>query len=189
MRTLVELQDGRVQVHSPGLGKGSEFTVKLPAVIDSRRHERTTVIEPKKPPKRPMRILIAEDNVDSADSMSLLLRLYGHEVHVARTGPTAVEMAASCRPDVLLLDIGLPGMDGYEVARTLRARPEFKHVTICALTGYTPSDADRQRQQATGFDHHFVKPIRVEVLLDLFKTISKQPPLQDEDCGAADPSS
>jgi len=182
VRTLVEMQDGRVQAQSAGLGKGSEFTVKLPAVGGTGRHEPTTAIEPVKKPERPLRVLVAEDNVDSADSMSLLLRLYGHEVHVARTGPTAVEMAESCRPDVILLDIGLPGMDGYEVARTLRAMPEFKHVTICALTGYTPSDADRQRQQETGFDHHYVKPLRLEVLIDLFKTIAKQPPLRDEHC-------
>lgn len=182
VRTLVELQDGRVQAQSAGLGKGSEFTVKLPAVGGVSLTEPSTVLAAIKRPERPLRILIAEDNVDSADSMSLLLRLYGHEVHVARTGPTAVEMAVHCRPDVMLLDIGLPGMDGYEVARTLRDRPEFKHVTICALTGYTPSDADRQRQAATGFDHHFVKPIRLEVLIDLFKSVAKQPLLRDENC-------
>ena len=75
--------------------------------------------------------------MDSADSLNLLLRLYGHDVQVARTGPTALEMASACRPDVVLLDIGLPEMDGYEVARRLRERPEFKDVMMCAVTGYT----------------------------------------------------
>jgi CheY-like chemotaxis protein len=98
--------------------------------------------------------------------------LHGHEVQVARTGPTAVEVASGWRPDVVLLDIGLPGMDGYQVAKALRAKPEFKTVMICAITGYTPSDADRERQQQTGFDHHLVKPVSLQTLLDLFKTVA-----------------
>ena len=106
-----------------------------------------------------------------ADSLSMLLRLYGHEVRVARTGPTALEMAAAFRPDVVLLDIGLPGMDGYQVARRLRAKPEFKGVMLCALTGYTPSEADRQRPQQAGFDHYFVKPVSLEKLLGLLRTL------------------
>lgn len=80
-------------------------------------------------------------------------------------------MASTSRPDVVLLDIGLPGMDGYQVAQLLRARPEFNGVVICALTGYTPSDADRQRHQESGFDHYFVKPVSLEKLNELFRTI------------------
>ena len=94
-----------------------------------------------------------------ATRLSMLLRLHGHEVQLARTGPAALEMASASRPDVVLLDIGLPGMDGYQVAKRLREQPEFKDVMMCALTGYTPSEADRQRQQETGFDHYFVKPV------------------------------
>ena len=94
-----------------------------------------------------MRVLVVDDNVDAADSLAMLLRLHGHEVQVARTGPTALEMASASRPDVVLLDVGLPGMDGYHVAKRLRERPEFKDVVMCALTGFTPSEADRQRQQ------------------------------------------
>ena len=116
-------------------------------------------------------MLVVEDNVDAADSLSMLLRLYGHEVQVARTGPTALEMASASRPDVVLLDIGLPGMDGYQVARHLRERPEFKDVMLCALTGYTPSEADRQRQQESGFDHYFVKPVSLEKLIELFEKV------------------
>ena len=110
-----------------------------------------------------------------ADSLSLLLRLYGHKVELARTGPTALEMASASRPDVVLLDIGLPGMDGFQVAQRLREKPEFKDVVICALTGYTPSEADRQRQQETGFDHYYVKPLDLAKLLEMFKSVVGQP--------------
>jgi CheY-like chemotaxis protein len=116
-------------------------------------------------------VLVVEDNIDAADSLSLLLRLYGHDVQWARTGPTALDMASAFRPDVVLLDIGLPGMDGYQVAQRLREKPEFKDVTMCALTGYTPSEADRQRQQETGFDHFYVKPVELAKLLELFRTV------------------
>ena len=171
VRTLVELQDGRVQAQSGGLGQGSEFTVRLPVVSVAPLQGSNTMLEPGENAGRSLRILIVEDDVDSGDSLNLLLRLYGHEVQVARTGPTALEMASAFRPDVVLLDIGLPGMDGYQVARRLRERPEFKEVMMCALTGYTPSEADRQRQQETGFDHYYVKPVDLARLLELFKTV------------------
>ncbi len=174
VRTLVEMQAGRVQAQSKGVGQGSEFTINLPVVSAPTGHGVETVLNPIVNFRRPLHILIAEDNVDSADSLSLLLRLYGHDVRVARTGPTALEMASASRPDLLLMDIGLPGMDGYEVVRRLRERPEFKSVTVCALTGFTPSDADRQRQQQTGFDHYYVKPVSLETLLQLFKTLEVQ---------------
>ena len=128
-------------------------------------------MEPRKPAGRSLHVMIVEDNVDASDSLRLLLRLYGHEVQVARTGPTALEMALAAPPDVVLLDIGLPGMNGYEVAKHLREKPEFRNVVICALTGYTPSEADRQRQQETGFDHYYVKPVSLSTLLELFESI------------------
>jgi PAS domain S-box-containing protein len=179
VRTLVEMQDGRVQAQSGGPGKGSEFTVKLPAVSAAPGQNALTVLEPGENAGRRLRILIVEDNVDSADSLSLLLRLYGQDVQVARTGPTALEMASASRPDVVLLDIGLPGMNGYQVARHLREKPEFKTVTLCALTGFTPSEADRHRQQQTGFDHYYVKPVSLETLLGLFKSVERQQTSQD----------
>ncbi|MBX3415818.1 MAG: response regulator [Pirellulales bacterium] len=112
-----------------------------------------------------------EDNVDAGDTLSLLLRLYGHDVQLARSGLAALEMASRSRPEIILLDIGLPGMDGYQVAQRLREKPEFKDVIMCALTGYTPSEADRQRQQETGFDHYYVKPVKLATLLELFNTV------------------
>ncbi len=100
-------------------------------------------------------------------------------MQVARTGPTALEMASASRPDVILSDIGLPGLDGYQVAQRLREKPKFKNVMVCALTGYTPSEADSQRQQQTGFDHYLVKPVSLETLLELFKTVEQHHTFQD----------
>ncbi len=114
-----------------------------------------------------------EDNVDSADSLSILLRLYGHEVFMAHTGPTGLEAAAAFLPNIVLLDIGLPGMDGYEVAQRLRAEPRFKDVMLCALTGYTPSEAHKQTLQ-TEFDHYFVKPINFTVVNELLTALANK---------------
>jgi PAS domain S-box-containing protein len=170
-RNLVEMHEGRLQAYSEGKGKGCEFTIKLPVLLETPARAVKTALTPGQPAGRSLRVLVVEDNVDAADSLSLLLRLFGHKVEVARTGPTALEMALASRPEVVLLDIGLPGMDGYEVARRMRENPEFKDVMMCALTGYSPSEADRQRQQETGFDHYYVKPVELETLLELFKTI------------------
>jgi PAS domain S-box-containing protein len=170
-RNLVEMHEGRLQASSAGLGEGCEFTIKLPILLEPSVKEAKTVLQPGAHSGRSLRVLVVEDNVDAADSLSMLLRLYGHEVEVARTGPTALEMAPAFRPEVVLLDIGLPEMDGYQVAKRLREMPEFKDVMMCALTGYTPSEADRQRQQETGFDHYYVKPMDIEKLLELFEMV------------------
>jgi PAS domain S-box-containing protein len=170
-RNLVEMHDGRLQGASAGLGKGCEFTIKLPVRAEPEGHESKTDLEPKLQNGLSLRVLVVEDNTDAADSLSLLLRLYGHEVQLARTGVTTLAIAATFRPDVVLLDIGLPDMDGYQVAKRLRQLPEFKDVMICALTGFTPSEADRQRQQETGFNHYFIKPVKLEKLLEMFKTV------------------
>jgi PAS domain S-box-containing protein len=169
VRTLVEMHGGRVIATSGGIGHGSEFTVKLPLASSGPVPDLTAALEQGVPVGPSVRVLVVEDNVDAADSLSMLLRLYGHEVLVARTGPTALEVAAAFHPALVLCDIGLPGMDGYEVARRMRADPKLSGITLCALTGYTPSDADRERPQQAGFDHQFVKPIAIETLLDLLK--------------------
>lgn len=173
-RNLVEMQSGRIVAKSQGLGRGSEFTVKLPSVAEDSDPPVTAVVKPSQV-GRSLRVLVVEDNVDAADSLSMLLRLYGHEVRVARTGPTALELATAFLPNVVLLDIGLPGMDGYEVARRLRECPEFQDAKICAVTGYTPSEADRGRQQELGFDHYFVKPLTIPKLMELFQTVAPLP--------------
>ncbi|MDZ4818345.1 MAG: ATP-binding protein [Planctomycetota bacterium] len=165
VRTLVEMHDGRVQAFSAGLKKGSEFTVILPMLASIPEIKTKTVPERARPKGPAARVLIVEDNIDAGDSLSMLLRLHGHEVLVARTGPSALEVAPAFKPNVVLCDIGLPGMDGYQVAQHLREKPEFKKVLLCALTGYTPSDADRDRPHQAGFDHHFVKPVDLKKLL------------------------
>jgi PAS domain S-box-containing protein len=170
VRTLVEMHDGRVRAYSAGLNKGSEFTVILPALASAPEGEKKVVLERSRPTGPRLRVLVVEDNIDAGDSLNLLLRMHGHEVLVARTGPTALEVAPAFQSNVVLLDIGLPGMDGYQVAQRLREKPEFNNVLLCALTGWTPSDADRDRPQQAGFDHHFVKPVDVKKLLEMFKT-------------------
>jgi CheY-like chemotaxis protein len=171
-RNLVEMHEGRLQAFSEGIGKGCEFTIKLPVLASPSIPDTRTVLEPGDRLGQPLKVLLVEDNVDAADSLSMLLRLFRHDVELARTGPTAVELAEVTRPDVVLLDIGLPGMDGYQVAKLLRAKPDFKDVVMCALTGYTPSEADRQRQQETGFNHYYVKPVDLEKLGELFRTVT-----------------
>jgi CheY-like chemotaxis protein len=181
VRTLVEMHGGRVQASSAGLNQGSEFTVILPALADVPKLKTKTLVPRRLPTGPRLRVLIVEDNVDTGDSLSLLLRLDGYEVSVARSGPSALEVAPVFHPHVVLLDIGLPGMDGYQVAQRLRETPEFKDVLLCALSGHTPSEADRDRPQQAGFDHHFVKPVNLKVLSALLTTTAArlQPGAQD----------
>jgi CheY-like chemotaxis protein len=143
----------------------------MPVRLEPSSHQTKTFLEPSQHSAPSLRVLLVEDNVDTADTLSTLLQLQGHEVQVARNGLAALELASTVRPDVVLLDIGLPGIDGYQVAKRLRNRPEFKDVVICALTGYTPSESERQRQTDIGFNHYYVKPVNLATLLELFKTV------------------
>lgn len=117
------------------------------------------------------RIVLVEDNHDAAESFQVLLELIGHSVSVAHDGATAIDTARSSPPDVMIIDIGLPGMDGYEVARAVRAEPGLEHVVLVALTGRS-EDEDRRRALAAGFDHHLVKPVNPDVLIAL---VAEQP--------------
>jgi PAS domain S-box-containing protein len=170
--TLVEMHGGRVQAQSAGLGRGSEFTVRLPTIAGAPAITGKARGSAGTPTPTGIRILVVEDNVDAGDMLSMLLRLKGHDVCVARTGQTALETGPAFHPNVVLCDIGLPGMDGYQVARRLRDTPECKDAILCALTGYTPSESDLDRLPRSGFDHHFVKPVRMDELLALFKTLN-----------------
>ncbi len=116
-------------------------------------------------------ILIVEDNKDGADSLALLLRLLGHNVRVAYNGSEALHLAATLHPQIVLLDIGLPGMSGFEVARRLRAQPGFAATKLVAMTGYGQEE-DKQLSREAGFDHHLVKPVEPEVLQDLLGSIA-----------------
>src|SRR5262249_7348057 len=123
-------------------------------------------------PASGLRLLVVDDNHDAAISLSMLLRLQGHEVHVAHDGPTALEMATTLRPDVIFLDLGMPGMDGYEVARRLRQHRGLEHVVLAALTGWGQQE-DRRRTAEAGFNHHLVKPPEANVLSGLLAELQR----------------
>lgn len=169
VKTLCEMHGGSVVAESPGLGKGSTFTVTLPAAA-----------VPSSTPAAPVgktegveqgqgaRLLLVDDNLDSAHGLERLLRRRGFRVEVAHDGPQALKLAAPSPPEVVLLDIGLPGMDGYEVARRLRTDAGCVNTFLVALTGYGQED-DRARARASGFDAHFVKPVDFKALLHLLQ--------------------
>jgi PAS domain S-box-containing protein len=165
VRKLVELHGGSVEAYSAGLGWGSEFVVRLPALAaepQSRQTEAGGGTAPASALAR-HRVLAVDDNVDAADSLAMLLRLAGHEVRVAYDGPTALLIAQTFQPQVIFLDIGMPCMDGYDVARRLREDPELKPAVLVAMTGWGQEE-DRRRSLQAGFDHHLVKPVEMEEL-------------------------
>jgi PAS domain S-box-containing protein len=158
VKRIIETHGGSVRATSPGLSQGSEFIVRLPVVIDAKLPAKPVYYtRPQSDANSGRRILVVDDNVDAATSVERLLRLWGHEVQSAFNGPDAIEKARAFRPEIVLLDIGMPGMSGYEVARSLRAQPEFDGVVITALTGYGQAE-DRRRSQEAGFNHHLTKP-------------------------------
>ena len=116
------------------------------------------------------RILVADDNIDAAESLQMLLQFSGHDVHIATDGPRALTAAESLRPDVILLDLGMPGLTGYEVARRIRAQDWGRGMVIVALTGWG-QDEDRQRTAEAGFDHHLTKPVPPETIEDLIRSL------------------
>jgi PAS domain S-box-containing protein len=162
VRKLVELHGGRVAVRSDGLGKGAEFSIVLPSLVGPRAAASS---RPRRPPLSGdrARVLVVEDNRDAAEGMSMLLQLFGNRVRVVHDGVAAIEAARAEPPDVILLDIGLPGVDGYEVARRIRDVPELRQVVLVALTGYG-RDQDRREALAAGFDHHLAKPVDPDAL-------------------------
>jgi CheY-like chemotaxis protein len=133
----------------------------------------STPAETIKPPETSLRVLVVDDNVDAADSAAMLLRRSGHDLRVAYSSQAALETAVIFKPQLILLDIGLPKMDGYEVARRLREHSELKDVRLVAVTGYG-QDADRQRSRSAGFDHHLVKPFTLEQVQQVLPKSSDQ---------------
>ena len=168
VKSLVALHGGRVEARSEGPGRGSTFVVRLPVAREAAPARVAERRPNGQPPRR--RILVVDDNVDAAVTLGkLLTRIYGQDVRVAHDGPSALRGAEEFRPEVVLLDIGMPGMDGYEVARRLRARPESSGVLLVALTGWG-QESDRQRSRQAGIDHHLVKPVEPEVLRQILAT-------------------
>jgi CheY-like chemotaxis protein/anti-sigma regulatory factor (Ser/Thr protein kinase) len=166
VRRLVEMHGGSVRAQSEGAGKGATFSVRLPL---AEGNEQWAMDSPEglPPTHCPLptarRILVVDDNVDVAESLGQVLKLMGNEVQLAHTGPTALALAQQFVPEVVLLDIGLPGMDGYEVARRLRQLPALRDVLLIAQTGWGQAE-DSRRSLDAGFDHHLTKPIDLDVL-------------------------
>jgi PAS domain S-box-containing protein len=166
VREIVRLHGGSVSVSSAGVQQGSEFTVKLPLLKHAADRTKRGNSGEAAAAARKQRILVVDDNSDSAESMAMLLRASGHEVHMARDGAAALELADAHKPEVVLLDIGLPGMSGYAVAKRLRELPELHSVKLIAMTGYGQEE-DRKRSLDAGFDHHLVKPVDLGKLMTL----------------------
>lgn len=173
VRSLIGMHSGSVHAHSDGAGRGSEFTVRLPRVHSAFRGRTETEAAPAtRDPAAlaPSRVLVVDDNRDAADSLGILVRLLFADVHVVYNGAAALAAMQTYKPTVVLLDLGMPGMDGYEVARQVRAKPEHEDVALVAVTGWG-QEQDRRRVQASGFDHHLVKPADIGTLQALLLAV------------------
>jgi CheY-like chemotaxis protein len=153
--------------------KGSTFTIRLPLAIDSPRSIPAGVApDPSPNAKKPgLRLLVVDDNRDAAESLAILLRATGNEVDIAFDGPSALVMMCRKHPDAVFLDLGLPIMDGYEVARRIRAQKQFSDLVIVALSGWG-NEKDRRRSRAAGIDHHLIKPAEFEEIQALLMSAS-----------------
>lgn len=163
VRRIVQLHGGSVWAESPGIGHGTTFTVTLPLAAWEPEADPAGAADEA---ATPTSVMVVDDNADASESLAVLLRLSGHEVEVAANGEAALVLADTFRPQVVLLDLGLPGMDGFEVARRLRARPELASTRLIAITGYGQA-SDRQATASAGFERHLTKPVDVDNLLAL----------------------
>jgi CheY-like chemotaxis protein len=174
VQRLVEMHGGSVKAHSSGPGLGSEFIICLPNLIEERQLKPPSHLASVKEMTARCsgrRILVVDDNRDSTESMRLFLGMLGNEVAVAYNGLEAVETVASFRPDVVLLDIGLPILNGYEAARKIRQETWGKDVVLIALTGWGQEDDVRSCKEA-GFDHHMLKPVHPQLIQELLSTLT-----------------
>ena len=178
VQRLVVLHRGTVTARSDGLGRGSEFTVRLPLTLAPAPEPPSTTSGSAERPEHGGRVLVVDDNVDSAEILATLLRKSGHEVRTDYSGPTALEAAEVFLPDVVLLDIGLPGLDGYKVARRLRQYPRLEGVRLIAMTGYG-QESDLQLAREAGFDEHLVKPVGIVQVNELLAKLLAHPGAED----------
>lgn len=170
VQKLAEMHGGTVSAESEGLGKGSEFTLRLPLARQSWPKAPKSSASAT-PIRDDSRILIVDDNLDSAEALARLLALLGNDVQLAHDGPTALVLASSFQPKFVLLDIGLPGMDGYEVAAKLREEPSCKSAVLIAVSGFGQTK-DRMKSQEAGIDVHLVKPVDLDALLSVMDRMS-----------------
>jgi PAS domain S-box-containing protein len=168
VRTLVEMHGGTIEARSEGLGHGSEFVVRLPTAVDAPRP--VPAVPSAAAPANGRRVLIVDDNADGAESLAMMLRFAGHETEIAHDGLQAVAAADRFRPDAMLLDIGLPGLNGYEVCRRIRSRPWGGDLLMVAVTGWG-QDEDRQRSKEAGFDTHVVKPVDPTAIMKMLASL------------------
>jgi len=176
VRRIVELHGGSVEAQSPGLGGGAEFIIRLPALpraVNAPSAQRPEDAQQRLSERRPARVLMVEDHPDTAESLVMILELVGHHVRVVHDGYAALEAARANTPDIMLIDIGLPEMNGYEVAQAIRSDPALKHIVLVALTGYGRAE-DKVRALAAGFDYHLVKPVDLDALDDLVARLGWQ---------------
>lgn len=166
VKSLVELHGGTVSAHSDGVGDGSTFTLCLPRLSAPPPARLDVPHTDEGAPAKMLKVMVVDDNADAAEMLAMYVEALGHQVSVENSSIKALPLAQSVRPDVCLLDIGLPDMDGYELARRLRADPATSASVLVAVTGYG-QEQDRSRTRAAGFDHHFVKPIDTAALAEL----------------------
>ena len=171
VHSLVELHGGSVSVTSPGEGLGCVFEVRLPLSMAKNPQGRELEAHADEgSATQARRILVVDDNIDAADSLAILLQALGHDTSVAYDGIEALELAEAYRPDIVFLDIGMPRMNGLEVAAALRKKPAFQRTVLIALTGWG-SHEDRARSQSAGFDHHLTKPASPTLLKRLLGAV------------------
>jgi CheY-like chemotaxis protein len=173
-RRLAEMHGGTLEAHSDGPGTGSEFTIRLPLAASAGVDG--TGPAPLEGDLARTRVLVVDDNHDAGDSLGSILELLGAEVRVVRDGAEALDLFGPYRPSVVLLDIGMPGMNGYDVAREIRSRFADRPAVLVALTGWGQED-DRRRAREAGFDHHLVKPAEIESLQQLLSSLETKPPV------------
>jgi signal transduction histidine kinase/ActR/RegA family two-component response regulator len=166
VKNLVEMHDGTVEAHSAGMGHGSEFVVRLPVTYETPQPQPKTPSHETFATTTVRRVLVVDDNRDAAESLALFLKLSGHDTYIAHDGLEAVDKAALLSPDIILLDIGLPKINGFEAARRIREQSQGKKPVLVALTGWG-QDADRQKSRQAGFNAHIVKPVDPDVLANL----------------------
>jgi PAS domain S-box-containing protein len=170
-RRLIELHAGKLTATSEGLGKGSHFIVTLPlAEQPDSSHDKAPSAQAPRPPGRLVRVFIVDDNIDAAESLSLLLGLEGHTTAIAHSGLEAVSRVSDFKPDIVLLDIGLADMNGYDVARAIRALPGTEKTFLVAITGWGSAE-DRRRSMSAGIDEHLTKPVDISMIELLFATL------------------